>query len=75
MCSLPAISGKTAIAAFSKAGFVVKRVTASHHIVKKDGHRVLLSIPVHGNKALKPGTLRALIRDAGLTVAEFVELL
>ena len=75
MSDLPSISGNKAIAAFEKAGFVVRRTTASHHIMKREGHRFVLSVPVHGSKDLKPGTLRGLIRSAGLSVAEFVELL
>jgi predicted RNA binding protein YcfA (HicA-like mRNA interferase family) len=32
-------------------------------------------VPVHGNRDLKPGTLRSIIRQSGLSVAEFLELL
>jgi predicted RNA binding protein YcfA (HicA-like mRNA interferase family) len=34
-----------------------------------------VSVPAHGGRDLKPGTLRGVIRDAGLTVEEFVRLL
>jgi predicted RNA binding protein YcfA (HicA-like mRNA interferase family) len=40
-----------------------------------DSSLLRLSVPVHGNKALKQGTLRRLIRDAGLTVEQFSERL
>jgi len=43
--------------------------------MKKPGHPLLLTIPVHASQSLKAGTLRSLIRDAGLTVEEFVQLL
>lgn len=36
---------------------------------------VILSIPVHKNKTVKRGTLNALIKDAGLSIDEFIELL
>lgn len=76
MSELPAISGKQAIDAFLAAGFRVDRISkSSHHIMKKEGHRFLLTVPVHGNKTLKPGTLRGLIRSAGLTVEQFTALL
>ena len=75
MSSLPSVTGKEAIKAFSKVGFAVARIEGSHHIMKKAGHRYRLSVPVHGAKAVKPGTLRSLIRSAGLTVGEFVKLL
>jgi predicted RNA binding protein YcfA (HicA-like mRNA interferase family) len=33
-----------------------------------------VTVPVHGNRDLKPGTLRAIIRQAGFTIEEFNEL-
>lgn len=74
MSSLPSLSGADVIKAFERAGFAVVRVSSSHHVMKKDGHDYLLSVPVHGNQAVKPGTLRTLIRGAGLTVDQFVAL-
>jgi len=73
MASLPAISGRTAVAAFKRAGFEAKRQTGSHIILVKSGSVLTLSVPNH--RELKPGTLRALIRKSGLSVAEFTELL
>jgi len=76
MSKLPAVTGKEAIAAFSKVGFFVERISkSSHHIMKKDGHRFLLSVPVHGKKTLKSGTLRGLINASDISVERFVELL
>jgi predicted RNA binding protein YcfA (HicA-like mRNA interferase family) len=74
MPKLPTITGRQAIAAFSKHGFVEDRVCGSHHILKKDGHEFLLSVPVHGSENLKTGTLRGLIRASGLTVEQFCDL-
>lgn len=71
MAELPTVTGPQAIKAFSKLGFVRDRIKGSHHILKKEGHPYVLSIPVHrGN--LKRGLLRSLIRDAGATVDEFL---
>ena len=75
MSSLPTITGKEAKAAFEKLGFYEDRVKGSHHILKRDGHRYLLSVPIHGGKNLKSGTLRALIRASGITVEQFQDLL
>jgi len=75
MSDLPAVSGKQAIAAFQKAGFAVRSVKGSHHILKKSGYAYLLSVPVHSNRDLKPGTLRSLIRSADMTVEDFGKLL
>jgi mRNA interferase HicA len=75
MSELPTVTGTEAIAALSRAGFETDRITGSHHVLKKAGHRFNLAIPVHGRRPLKRGTLRRLIRDAGLTVDEFCALL
>ncbi len=75
MPKLPIARGNEVVAAFKKAGFSLDRIVGSHHILKKDGHPNLISVPVHAGKALKPGTLRGLIRAAGLSVEQFIELL
>jgi predicted RNA binding protein YcfA (HicA-like mRNA interferase family) len=67
------ISGKEATKAFGKAGWQIMGQVGSHVVLTKAGVRTNLSIPQH--KELSTGTLRALIRAAGLTVEEFVELL
>ena len=45
----------------------------SHTIMVKEGHIAALSIPDH--KEVAKGTLRSLLRSAGLTVGEFLEAL
>ncbi len=72
MARLPTVSGRQAVAAFERAGFEVRRQRGSHIVMVKPGFPGMLSVPDH--RQLKPGTLRALIRKAGLTVDEFVEL-
>lgn len=73
MGRLANISGKEAVKAFQKAGWESLGQVGSHLVMVKPGVRVNLSIPQH--KELSVGTLRALIRNAGLTVDEFLELL
>jgi len=64
------VSAEPAVRAFSKVGF--KIVARGKHIGMSDGtHRI--TIPDH--KRLNPYTLRAIIKDAGLTDDEFKELL
>lgn len=74
MPRLPQVTGPEAIRAFAKIGYVLSRIRSSHPILTHPD-RPLLSIPVHGNKPLGRGLLRSLIRDAGLSVAEFIALL
>jgi predicted RNA binding protein YcfA (HicA-like mRNA interferase family) len=72
MASLPVISGREAVKAFQKLGFVFHHQKGSHIILYHDNGRHL-SVPDH--RELDRGTLRALIRGAGITVEEFVALL
>ena len=73
MVRLPSISGREVVKAFEAAGFTVARTEGSHRIMTKRGHVLLLSVPVHQGKNVKPGTLRTLIRAAGLTVEQFLD--
>ena len=75
MARLPVASGPEVIRALERAGFVVARVDGSHHTMKREGHPFVLTVPVHGNKSVKDGTLRSLIRKADLTVEQFVSFL
>jgi predicted RNA binding protein YcfA (HicA-like mRNA interferase family) len=45
-----------------RKGWVLKRVTGSHHIYEKDGLEQILSIPVHCDQDLKVGTSKALMK-------------
>lgn len=75
MSRLPAVTGKQVVKAFEKLGFELDRTCGSHHVLVKPGHLYHISVPVHGNAPLKRGLLRKLIRDAGLTVEEFRQVL
>ncbi len=69
---LPTVRPKKVIKTLLRNGFNIHHTTGSHYILKKDGLRV--TVPYH-NKDLKPGTIRTIIKQAGLTVEEFVNLL
>jgi predicted RNA binding protein YcfA (HicA-like mRNA interferase family) len=68
--SLPVLSGREAVHVFESFGWCVARQSGSHIVMVKTGEIVTLSIPDH--REVAKGTLRSLIRAAGLTVAEFV---
>lgn len=74
MPKLPVISGIEAVKAFSKIGFEIDHQTGSHIILRQRNypHR-RLTVPNH--REIAKGTLRGLIKQAGLTVEEFTELL
>lgn len=73
MSKLPRISGREAISALKKAGFDVIRQSSSHVIVRRVSPFSQLVIPDH--RELDTGTLRAIIRQADLSVDEFIALL
>lgn len=70
---LPVVSGREAVGAFERAGWQVLRQRGSHIAMRKEDALRPLVIPTH--RELRPGTLRGLIREAGLTVEQFIELL
>ena len=69
MPQLPVLSGSETVRNFERFGWNVARQRGSHIIMTKPGELSTLSVPNHPTVA--KGTLRRLIRDAGLTVAEF----
>jgi len=73
---LPVYSGQRTIRALEAAGFSLRRVNGSHHVMRHPGPPVRnVTAPVHGTKALKRATLGSIIKQAGLTIEEFIALL
>lgn len=73
MSRLPRISGRDCVKALSKAGFYLKRQESSFMILRRDdpfGQVVVLD-----HKELDRGTLRATIRQSGLSVDELTKFL
>ncbi len=71
---LPALNARQVIAALRGAGFSLDRSSGSHQILKHANGRVV-TVPFHGARSLKSGTLRGLMRQAGLSLDEFRALL
>ena len=71
---LPVVSAREAILALAKKGYAVDHQTGSHIILRQAAPPYRrLTVPNH--KELAKGTLRAILRQAGLSVSEFIELL
>ena len=68
--ALPVLSGREVVRIFETFGWQVARQSASHIIMVKEGEQVTLSVPDH--REVAKGTLRSLIRTAGITLQEFV---
>ncbi len=73
MTRIPVISGKECVRGLQNAGFYIKRQVGSHMIVRRDEPFTQVVVPDH--RKLDRGTLRAIIRQSGLDVQEFMELL
>ena len=72
MPKLPLVSGKTAIKAFIRIGYRIVRQRGSHIRLYHPNRRPL-TIPDH--KVLGKGLLRKLLRDAELSIEDFIKLL
>ena len=68
--SLPVLSGREVVRVFESLGWQVARQSGSHVIMVKESEMTTLSIPDH--REVAKGTLRSLIRAAGITVSEFI---
>jgi predicted RNA binding protein YcfA (HicA-like mRNA interferase family) len=66
---LPVVSGAEAVRRFERAGWTVARTKGSHVMLVHSEVRATLSVPQH--RELDRGTLRALLRAAGMTVDQF----
>jgi predicted RNA binding protein YcfA (HicA-like mRNA interferase family) len=72
---LPTISGREAVKVFERIGYQVVRQRGSHIRLRDESDPEHLPLTVPDHKTLKPGLLRKLLRDADLTVGEFIDLL
>ena len=68
--ALPILSGRKVVRIFESLGWETVRQTGSHIIMVKDHEPTTISVLDH--REVAKGTLRSLIRAAGLTVEEFV---
>ncbi|MCY3777793.1 MAG: type II toxin-antitoxin system HicA family toxin [Candidatus Aminicenantes bacterium] len=73
MSRLPRVSGRACAKALGRSGFYLKRQHGSHMILRRDSPYSQVVVPDH--KELDRGTLRAIIRQVGLSVEEFLRLL
>lgn len=71
MAKLPRPTGRQFLRFLEREGFTVIRTRGSHHVFRKGD--VVTTVPVHGNRSLKIGTLRAILRDLDLGPREFTE--
>jgi predicted RNA binding protein YcfA (HicA-like mRNA interferase family) len=73
MTKLPIVSGRECVRALEKIGFSITHQKGSHINLRRDNPFAKTVVPNH--KELKKGTLKAILKDANLTVDEFIALL
>ena len=73
MSKLPRVSGQQTVTALKKLGFYVRRQHGSHIILRRDAPFAQTVVPNHVE--LDSGTLRAIIRQIGISVDEFTKSL
>lgn len=74
MPKLPIISGKETIKKLEKYGYSIVRQKGSHIRLRHLNQSEFKNITVPLHKAIKPGLLNQIIKDANLTIEEFMEL-
>jgi predicted RNA binding protein YcfA (HicA-like mRNA interferase family) len=73
MSRLPALDAEVVIRKLRRAGFELDHITGAHYIMRHpDGRQTV--VPSHGGRDINRGVLRAIIKQAGLTVGEFLDL-
>ena len=73
---LPVLDGRRVVRALTRAGFTTDRIAGSHHVMVFSGEPMrTVTVPVHSSRELNPGTLRSIIKQAGLSLEEFKALL
>ena len=75
MPKLPVVNGREMIRALQRAGFVLDSQESSHVTMFSPVTGRHATVPVHAARDMKTGTVRNVLRQAGLTVEEFHELL
>jgi predicted RNA binding protein YcfA (HicA-like mRNA interferase family) len=73
---LPSLTARKVLQALDRAGFVQSRTSGSHvRLVKANDQMHAVTVPLHGGKDLRRSTVRSIIKQTGLTVERFLELL
>jgi predicted RNA binding protein YcfA (HicA-like mRNA interferase family) len=73
MKKLPRVTAREVESALLRTGFQFSHSKGSHRSYIKEGKRVI--VPFHGSKIIPPGTLRNILRQAGISVEDFEKFL
>jgi predicted RNA binding protein YcfA (HicA-like mRNA interferase family) len=74
MAKLPSLTARKVVRALKRAGFVEDRQRGSHLVLIQPQTKARTVVPMHAGRTLQESLLRAIIRDANLSIEEFLEL-
>jgi predicted RNA binding protein YcfA (HicA-like mRNA interferase family) len=74
MAKLPSLTARSVVRELKRAGFLEDRQKGSHLILIHREKKARTVVPVHPARSIKEPLLRAIARDANLSVDEFMEL-
>jgi len=72
---MASVTGRQMIKVLERQGFHVARIVGSHHMMRKAGHSTIVPVPVHGRQPLAAGTLASILRQAGISKKQLLNLL
>jgi predicted RNA binding protein YcfA (HicA-like mRNA interferase family) len=75
LTKVPSLDFKKVLAAFHRAGFIDVRQKGSHIRIEKETPDGTIKVTIPAHKPIKRSTLSHIIKDAGLSVSEFIDLL
>jgi predicted RNA binding protein YcfA (HicA-like mRNA interferase family) len=67
---MKSVSGKKFAKLLEQNGWILLRVNGSHYVYGKTGNTQRISVPIHGNKALKTGLLKYFLKVSGISEDE-----
>ena len=73
MPKLPRLTGAEMVAFLKSQGFTVARIRGSHHVMERGERRT--TVPVHGSKILRIGTLQGILRDVEIAPGVFAAIM
>ena len=74
MPKLPVITARKLIKVLQKKGFTLHRIAGSHHIFIRETDQLTLSVPLHSGHDLGKGITKSILKDANISVDEFLKL-
>lgn len=75
MPKIPIIKSQRLIKVLVKKGFTLQRIHGSHHVFIRHQNQLSVVVPVHKGRDLGRGITLSILKDAQITVEEFLELL